>query len=40
VNLKGEGVGVEVRQPGRVGDRTFEITFIDLGVRAYVVTFG
>jgi thiol-disulfide isomerase/thioredoxin len=29
-----------VRQPGSVADRTFEITFLDPGVQAYVFTFG
>jgi hypothetical protein len=29
-----------VRQPGPVSERTFEITFLDAGVRAYVFTFG
>jgi hypothetical protein len=29
-----------VRQPGAVSERTFEITFLDPGVRAYVFTFG
>jgi thiol-disulfide isomerase/thioredoxin len=29
-----------VRQPGRVVQRTFEITFLDPGVHAYVFTFG
>jgi Thioredoxin like C-terminal domain len=29
-----------VRQPGAVGERAFEITFLDPGVRAYVFTFG
>jgi hypothetical protein len=29
-----------VRQPGSDSDRTFEITFLDPGVRAYVFTFG
>jgi Thioredoxin like C-terminal domain len=29
-----------VRQPGAVSDRTFEITFLDPGVRAHVFTFG
>ena len=29
-----------VRQPGAVGQHTFEITFHDPGVRAYVFTFG
>jgi thioredoxin family protein len=29
-----------IRQPGNVSDRTFEITFLDAGVRAYVFTFG
>jgi hypothetical protein len=29
-----------VRQPGPVTDRTFEIPFLDPGVRAYASTFG
>jgi thiol-disulfide isomerase/thioredoxin len=29
-----------IRQPGAVAERTFEITFLDPGVRAYVFTFG
>jgi thiol-disulfide isomerase/thioredoxin len=29
-----------VRQPGGVSDRTFEITFLDSAVQAYVFTFG
>jgi hypothetical protein len=29
-----------VRQPGSDADRTFEITFLDSGVQAYVFTFG
>src|SRR3954471_19208668 len=29
-----------VRQPGAVAERTFEITFLDPGARAYVFTFG
>ena len=29
-----------IRQAGRITDRTFEITFLDGGVRAYVFTFG
>jgi thiol-disulfide isomerase/thioredoxin len=29
-----------IRQPGRITDRTFEITFPDPGARAYVFTFG
>ena len=29
-----------VRQHGPIGPRTFEITFLDPGVRAYVFTFG
>jgi thiol-disulfide isomerase/thioredoxin len=29
-----------VRQSGPITDRTFEITFLDPGLRAYVVTFG
>jgi hypothetical protein len=29
-----------IRQPGRVTDRTFEITFLDPGAQAYAFTFG
>ena len=29
-----------VRQRGAVGQLTFEVTFLDPGVRAYVFTFG
>jgi hypothetical protein len=29
-----------LRQPGPVADRTFEITFLDPGVRAFSFTFG
>jgi len=29
-----------VRQPGSIADRTFEITFLEPGVEAYVFTFG
>jgi thiol-disulfide isomerase/thioredoxin len=29
-----------VREPGEIKDRTFEITFFDAGVEAYVFTFG
>jgi thiol-disulfide isomerase/thioredoxin len=29
-----------IRQPGPVGERTFEITFLDPGVQAYAFTFG
>jgi hypothetical protein len=29
-----------IRQPGPVTERTFEITFLDPGVHAYVFTFG
>ena len=29
-----------IRQPGPITDRTFEITFLDPGVQAYVFTFG
>ena len=29
-----------IRQPGPVSERTFEITFLDPGVQAYVFTFG
>ena len=46
VDESGEGTVTEprmyqlVRQPGAIGQRTFEITFLDPGVRAYVFTFG
>jgi len=46
VDHQGEGILTEprlyqlVRQPGPVMDRTFEITFLDPGVRAYAFTFG
>lgn len=29
-----------LRQRGRVTERTFELTFLDPGVQAYVFTFG
>jgi hypothetical protein len=29
-----------IRQPGPIIERTFEITFLDAGTRAYVFTFG
>ena len=29
-----------IRQPGNVVDRTFEVTFLDPDVQAYVFTFG
>jgi thiol-disulfide isomerase/thioredoxin len=46
VDESGEGAVSEprmyqlVRQAGSVAERTFEITFLDPGVRAYVFTFG
>ena len=46
VDADGRGVLAEqrvyqlVRQPGRVGERTFEITFAEPGAHAYVFTFG
>ena len=46
VDLDGSGTVAEerlyqlVRQPGTNSDRTFEITFLDAGARAYVFTFG
>jgi thiol-disulfide isomerase/thioredoxin len=46
VGESGEGIVSEprmyqlVRQPEAVAERTFEITFLDPGVRAYVFTFG
>ncbi|MBV8529542.1 MAG: cytochrome c biogenesis protein DipZ, partial [Candidatus Dormibacteraeota bacterium] len=42
----GEGVAAEqrlyqlIRQPGRVVDRTAQITFLDPGVEVFVFTFG
>ena len=29
-----------IRQPAKIGDRLFEIEFLDPGVEAYVFTFG
>ena len=29
-----------IRQPGRITDHTFEITFLDPGAQAYAFTFG
>ncbi len=29
-----------IRQPGEIGERTFEIRFLDPGVEAYAFTFG
>ena len=46
VDEHGEGTVTEprlyqlIRQRGRIADRTFEVTFVDPGVRAYVFTFG
>jgi thiol-disulfide isomerase/thioredoxin len=46
VDEQGDGVLSEprlyqlIRQPGRVEDRTFEITFLGPGAEAYVFTFG
>ena len=46
VDEAGEGIVAEprmyqlVRQRGAVAQRTFEVTFLDPGVRAYVFTFG
>jgi cytochrome c biogenesis protein CcdA/thiol-disulfide isomerase/thioredoxin len=46
VNADGEGIVSEqrlyqlIRQGGTIGDRTFEIRFLDPGVRAYAFTFG
>jgi hypothetical protein len=46
VDDDGQGIVAEsrlyqlVRQPGSVSDRTFEVTFLDSGVQAYVFTFG
>jgi hypothetical protein len=30
----------EIRQPGAIADRTFEIEFLDSGVEAFAFTFG
>jgi hypothetical protein len=46
VNADGSGIVQEprlyqlVRQKRPIADRTFEIEFLDPGVRAYVFTFG
>jgi hypothetical protein len=46
VDERGEGVAADrrlyqlVRLPGDVDERTVEITFLERGVEAYVVTFG
>ena len=46
VDDEGDGVVTEprlyqlIRQPPPIGERTFEIAFLDAGVRAYVFTFG
>jgi thiol-disulfide isomerase/thioredoxin len=46
VDEEGRGALVEprlyqlVREPGSIADRTFEVTFLDAGVEAYVFTFG
>ena len=46
VNEEGSGTVTEwrcyqlIRQPGSISDRTFEITFLDAGAHAYVLTFG
>ena len=46
VDDQGDGILTEprlyqlIRQPGPVGERTFEITFLDPGVQAYAFTFG
>jgi len=48
LDLDGEGHGVVseprlyqlIRQPGAIGDRTFEIEFLDAGVEAFSFTFG
>jgi hypothetical protein len=46
VDEEGKGTLVQprlyqlVREPGSITDRTFEITFLDTGVEAYVFTFG
>jgi len=46
VDEQGNGVVREqrlhqlIRQPGAIGDRTFEIEFLDAGVEAYAFTFG
>jgi hypothetical protein len=46
IDEQGSGVVSEprlyqlVRQPSPVAERTFEVEFLDPGVRAYVFTFG
>lgn len=45
-DARGEGTVTEprlyqlIRQPGDIGDRTLQITFLDPGVQVYVFTFG
>jgi thiol-disulfide isomerase/thioredoxin len=46
VDERGDGIVTEprlyglIRQPGRIEDRTCEVTFLDPGARVYVFTFG
>jgi hypothetical protein len=46
VDAQGHGTVTEprlyqlIRQPGRITEHTFEITFLEPGARAYVFTFG
>ena len=46
VDADGDGTVVEqrtyqlIRQPGPIGERTFEIEFLEAGVEAYCFTFG
>ena len=46
VDLQGYGTVTQqrlhqlIRQPEQITDRTFEITFLDPGVEAFVFTFG
>jgi hypothetical protein len=46
VDEQGNGTAIEqrlyqlIRQSGPIGDRTFEIEFLDPGVEVYVFTFG
>ena len=46
VDEVGNGMAAEqrmyqlIRQPSPIGDRTFEIEFLDAGIEAYAFTFG
>jgi len=39
-SITGQRLYQPIRQSGQIGDRTFEIRFLDPGVHAYAFTFG